>query len=488
MKPRDRNISYYIDLKWEDNKPRIYVAGKPFLYCSFLVAHVDTSNPKTKEMTIEDLADQPGARNLEGIDAVEEGLLTAEEVMFGFASSLEGWVREGYASEALHANLSFPLLRELVKAGDPKAKPVMHAEIAKRIAFGHLGAMIAILDTCSDELEPDEIRAMMRHSGTWIQLAESEQPRVLDELANYVVSHVFSFHIEPNPRSWHEFVDTADAAKSCLVNIAASREASGTTLMALPRQLDRLFSWYIEKAKEAGFTPWVRMNFPEIKTAMDENLAGNLNTPGDLLVDLARSPNVEVRERVAINKKTPGRILSILATDRRWTVRQQVAYNKNTPVEALKALAADDEGSWDVRIAAAGNKSMPGDVLERMFNEIMKQGNFANDETLMLKEIAANPNTPVPVLEQLLKFDYKRRNAYHAYTEAVALNQAAPQKMLAELAKHFDNEVRELVAMNRNTSSSTLLFLSHDENEGVKRTAITMLRKRREAGLERNQY
>jgi len=60
--------------------------------------------------------------------------------------NLQVWAENNYDTRLLHSNLSFPLLRELVKAGDIKAKKVFREEIAKRIESGYVPVIIYLLN------------------------------------------------------------------------------------------------------------------------------------------------------------------------------------------------------------------------------------------------------------------------------------------------------------------------------------------------------
>ena len=51
--------------------------------------------------------------------------------------NLQVWNENKYDSRILHSNLAFPLLRALVKLGDPLAKKVIKEEIAQRLASGY---------------------------------------------------------------------------------------------------------------------------------------------------------------------------------------------------------------------------------------------------------------------------------------------------------------------------------------------------------------
>ncbi len=166
-------INEFIDLVWERSlnskygRPRIYVAGRPFLTCSFLVVKVDPSDPANQGATVEQLADRPGASVLEGQDAVGTTIdgytLSKEDVMFGFRSSIEGWIRNDYNTQCLAANLSFPLLKEVAQAGDKKAQRVLQAEIIKRLKEDYPATTIVVLETCMNVIDEDTTAWIVKH-------------------------------------------------------------------------------------------------------------------------------------------------------------------------------------------------------------------------------------------------------------------------------------------------------------------------------------
>jgi len=166
-------INEFIDLVWERSlnslygRPRIYVDGKPFLTCSFLVVKVDPTDPANEGATVEQLADRPGASVLEGQDAVGTTIdgytLSREDVMFGFRSSLEGWIRNDYDTQCLAANLSFPLLKAVAQAGDKKARRVLQAEIIKRLKEDYPATTIVVLETCMNVIDEDTTTWIVKH-------------------------------------------------------------------------------------------------------------------------------------------------------------------------------------------------------------------------------------------------------------------------------------------------------------------------------------
>ncbi len=158
--PQRRVISDLIDLVWENDKPRIYVDGKPFLYCAFLVASIDTS--KASEIrSVDEIAEIPGSHSLEGLGAENQGI-TPDEQMWGFASSLQGWVESGYNTRAIHSNLAFPLLKELAKAGDAKAKRELQWGLVERLKEGVETTALVILETASEYLDAEAWLAMRK--------------------------------------------------------------------------------------------------------------------------------------------------------------------------------------------------------------------------------------------------------------------------------------------------------------------------------------
>jgi hypothetical protein len=90
-------------------------------------------------------------------------------------------------------------------------------------------------------------------------------------------------------------------------------------------------------------------------------VAGNPNTPRQVLTRLATDEEPAIRRCVAVNPKTPIDVLRRLATDTSSEVRLAITENPNAPTEVLVSLATDFDG--DVRYGVAENPHMPEDVL-----------------------------------------------------------------------------------------------------------------------------
>ena len=93
-------------------------------------------------------------------------------------------------------------------------------------------------------------------------------------------------------------------------------------------------------------------------------VAGNPNTPKQVLARLSTDTMPNIRRRVAENPKTPVDVLMILAHDDQADVRLGVAENPNTPSEVLSILALDED--VDVRFGVAENPHMPEEILVRL--------------------------------------------------------------------------------------------------------------------------
>jgi hypothetical protein len=90
-------------------------------------------------------------------------------------------------------------------------------------------------------------------------------------------------------------------------------------------------------------------------------VAGNPNTPKQVLTRLGEDNSESIRRAVAENPKTPVDLLRKLAFDSHPEVRLAVAENIHTPRETLSLLANDENA--DVRYGVAENPHMPENIL-----------------------------------------------------------------------------------------------------------------------------
>jgi len=116
-------------------------------------------------------------------------------------------------------------------------------------------------------------------------------------------------------------------------------------------------------------------------------VAGNPNTPTQVLARLARDHFSVIRRHVAENPRTPPDVLRDLAHDQDMDVRLAVADNVHTPPDTLALLATDP--SIDVRYDLAENRHLPHQVLLELAKDENPYVRFRAIKTLQ----AINPDT-----------------------------------------------------------------------------------------------
>ncbi|MFX0132092.1 MAG: hypothetical protein ACFFDN_00470 [Candidatus Hodarchaeota archaeon] len=129
-KNENYKINDFLEIKLEDNHTNLYVNGKRFNQCHFLLLNVPMDNdPESKEIESIDEAKDLYSTQHEG----NKRVLEPRVEFWGHCSNLQAWYEHGYDTRLLHSNLSFPLLKQLAEVGDPLAKKVYKEEIALRL-------------------------------------------------------------------------------------------------------------------------------------------------------------------------------------------------------------------------------------------------------------------------------------------------------------------------------------------------------------------
>ena len=131
-------VSDFISLKLENGKTSLYVNGKLFNQCKYLLLEIPE-----KKLNLFD--------ELDSIDEISELLdksnefektkknfvVSPETEFWAHCSNLQAWTENGYDTRLLHRNLAFPLLKELSKTGDKLAIQRFKEEIARRYKYGN---------------------------------------------------------------------------------------------------------------------------------------------------------------------------------------------------------------------------------------------------------------------------------------------------------------------------------------------------------------
>ena len=139
LKPKlEFEINKYLKLKLEGGRTNIYVKGRKFQQCMYLLLNIPVDRiEEYDEIESIDEAAEKLNRSMEGHHNNLGGRITPEEEFQGHCSNIQVWAENGYDTRILHRNLAFPLLKRLSEVGDPTAKRVFSEEIAIRLASKH---------------------------------------------------------------------------------------------------------------------------------------------------------------------------------------------------------------------------------------------------------------------------------------------------------------------------------------------------------------
>lgn len=126
-------INDYITLKLEGSRTNIYVKGKKFNQCKYLLLDVPIEDlDEINEIQSIDEASE----KLDRTHEYDKALIEPETAFWGHCSNLQAWVESQYDTRLLHRNLAFPLLKRLTEVGDPIARKIYKDEIAERLEAG----------------------------------------------------------------------------------------------------------------------------------------------------------------------------------------------------------------------------------------------------------------------------------------------------------------------------------------------------------------
>lgn len=154
-------------------------------------------------------------------------------------------------------------------------------------------------------------------------------------------------------------------------------------------------------------------------------VAGNPETPGPILCELALDPSPEVRGNVAGNRSCPEDMLPLLLEDPIHGVGYSMARNPQLPLEKFREWVGQDR---HVDLSLAQNRACPEDVMLQLI-ALHPHG----DPTL---DLATNPSATPRVLEEIVNSDHGSARA------AVATHTMLPLPLLLRLLRDPDEQVR----------------------------------------------
>ncbi|MFW9990321.1 MAG: Rab family GTPase [Candidatus Odinarchaeota archaeon] len=138
-------VNDYLVLRLENNRTNIYVGGKSFTQCKYLLLNIASDRfEQYDELESIDEASEKLDDSMHGMNS-KKCYISPETEFWGHCSNLQAWYENGYDTRLLHRNLSFSLLEALMKAGDPLAKKVFKEEIAVRIESGYPSVVMYLI-------------------------------------------------------------------------------------------------------------------------------------------------------------------------------------------------------------------------------------------------------------------------------------------------------------------------------------------------------
>jgi len=194
----EKEINQYITLKLVSGRTYIYVNGKRFIQCIRLILNI----PKEDISLFNEIDSIDEAAKLYDKHIFQNRIvrgpmatlipnqshtITPEQEFWGHCSNIQAWVEHDYDTRILMSNISFPLLRELSKAGDPLAKKVFKEEIALRLESGYPSVVQYLLaQKYIQEFSPEEVKTIIETTDIIRNI--SSDPKTLSQFLKSCVS------------------------------------------------------------------------------------------------------------------------------------------------------------------------------------------------------------------------------------------------------------------------------------------------------------
>lgn len=174
---KEFRINQFLTLKLENKTTNIYVIGKVFTQCKFLLLNIpiDKVNEFDKIESIDEAAERLD-HELE-YQPKSKINISPETEFWGHCSNLQAWVEYFYNPRLLHSNLAFPLLKKLTDVGDPIAKMVFKQEVLLRFESFNPSTQQYLIKNgylkYFNKQEEEEIFKLILDEKIWINLGYS---------------------------------------------------------------------------------------------------------------------------------------------------------------------------------------------------------------------------------------------------------------------------------------------------------------------------
>ena len=204
----------------------------------------------------------------------------------------------------------------------------------------------------------------------------------------------------------------------------------------------------------------------DLIVAIAENPNTSTETLGFIMDDKYFSSIPIIRQMVVGNSNVPLPILEEFATSFLSQFKFYAAENPSLPKDLLVQLSKDKDS--DVRTAVVWNKNLTADIALSLIS----------DPSTDVREELASIEDKLPIETVLTILSSLWDDPVHDVRWAVATNSKCPTDILHKLVFDDDYSVRLFVTMNNNTSIEDLITLSNDSNNEVSKHAREKLHQR----------
>ena len=136
-------VNDHLSLRLENNQTNIYVGGKLFRQCKYLLLNI--SKDKSTELKKIESIDEAEVKLDKRMES-DHSIISPETEFLGHCSNLQAWYESNYDTRILHRNLAFPLLKELTEERDFLARKKFKQEIAKRLESGFPSVVLYLIE------------------------------------------------------------------------------------------------------------------------------------------------------------------------------------------------------------------------------------------------------------------------------------------------------------------------------------------------------
>ncbi|MGV9198944.1 MAG: leucine-rich repeat domain-containing protein [Promethearchaeia archaeon] len=205
MEIKTFKVNEFLTLKLENRRTNIYVNGKLFTQCKYLLLNIPKDAiPELDFIDSIDEAEEILDGSLEGNFSRTRNLISSEVEFWAHCSNIQAWEENEYDTRILHRNLAFPLLKRLTEAGDPIARRVFREEIARRLASNHPTVIKYLINEnflgylteeewegLIDLIDFDLVRALVRENS----FIDSSMSYSIYEQCNFIIDKYFYYDI-----------------------------------------------------------------------------------------------------------------------------------------------------------------------------------------------------------------------------------------------------------------------------------------------------